>query len=173
MALTNFDDYQAQAAETAIYPASARLVYPALGLCGEVGELSAALAAGAPDDITQAECGDVLWYVAAVCRDANLSMQDIADNATTDLRTTAAVGAGLVAEGVKKWLRDFGCEMVEGHLPQKIANRVMPGLVMTMSALRQIGAVWGLDLLEVAEANLNKLRSRQERGVLQGDGDQR
>ena len=38
--MLSLNDYQDQANDTAIYPAEAMLVYPALGLTGEAGEVA-------------------------------------------------------------------------------------------------------------------------------------
>ena len=105
-------DYQRASRATAVYPgAGDNLTYPALGLCGEAGEVAEKIKKMVRDDagvLTDArrealagELGDVLWYVAQVATEARL------------------------------------------------------------------------DLSEVAQANLDKLRSRQERQVLQGSGDTR
>jgi NTP pyrophosphatase (non-canonical NTP hydrolase) len=105
-------DYQLRSRATAVYPgAGANLTYPALGLCGEAGEVAEKVKKTLRDDdgvLTDArraalagELGDVLWYLAQVATEA------------------------------------------------------------------------GLDLDEIAEGNIAKLRSRQERAVLQGSGDDR
>lgn len=109
------NEYQTGARTTALYPEHARIVYPALKLAGEAGEVAeklgklmrdegyvpgAALTAAQTEALGK-ELGDVLWYVA---------------NLAADL---------------------------------------------------------GLTLEEVAAANLAKLKSRQERGVLGGSGDDR
>lgn len=107
-----FDDYQREARKTAIYPREQRVVYPALKLAGEAGEVAEKVGkiirdseskfhTAAARDSLKKEIGDVLWYCAAIASDLNLSLRDIAD------------------------------------------------------------------------ANLEKLASRQERGVLQGSGDER
>lgn len=105
-------DYQARSRATAVYPdAGANLTYPALGLCGEAGEVAEKIKKTLRDDAgvltderrdaLAAELGDVLWYVAQVATEA------------------------------------------------------------------------GIDLAAAARANLDKLRSRQQRGVLGGSGDAR
>lgn len=38
--IATFDDYQTAAARTAIYPSNIRILYPALGLTGEAGEVA-------------------------------------------------------------------------------------------------------------------------------------
>ena len=76
--------------------------------------------------------------------------------------------AGEVAEKVKKVLRDrqgrFGPEAVE-------AIGLELGDVLWYVA--QLATELGLRLDDVATANLEKLSSRAERGVLAGDGDRR
>jgi NTP pyrophosphatase (non-canonical NTP hydrolase) len=84
-----FDQYQEQARETAIYPhLGGNLYYPVLGLCGEAGEVAEKVKKIYRDDngiVTDAkteeiakELGDVLWYVANVCCELNISMSKVA-----------------------------------------------------------------------------------------------
>lgn len=80
----NFKDYQQLAARTAIYPNRGNnLAYPALGLCGESGEVAEKIKKYIRDgtlnrvDIGM-ELGDVLWYVAALCDELGLDMQLVA-----------------------------------------------------------------------------------------------
>ena len=77
------NDYQRLAAETAIYSSSHRLLYPALGLAGEAGEVANKIKKMLRDNKfdregVAAELGDVLWYVAALARDLNVDLQDLA-----------------------------------------------------------------------------------------------
>jgi len=104
-------EYQRLSRRTAGYPREAWLSYPALGLCGEAGEVADHAKKTIRDDggavsaarraAMAAELGDVLWYVA------------------------------------------------------------------------QLATELGLDLEEIAQANLDKLLSRQRRGVISGEGDER
>ena len=83
-----FDDYQNQAKKTAIYPKSAGVMYPALGLTGEAGEVANKVKkivrdgyANSPPDWREQvahELGDVLWYCAALASDLGLSLGRIA-----------------------------------------------------------------------------------------------
>jgi NTP pyrophosphatase (non-canonical NTP hydrolase) len=108
----DLSEYQRRSRATAVYPgAGENLTYPALGLCGEAGEVAEKVKKALRDDggvltperreALAAELGDVLWYVAQVATEA------------------------------------------------------------------------GLDLGALAAANLDKLASRQARGVLSGSGDGR
>lgn len=76
--------------------------------------------------------------------------------------------AGEVAGKVKKVLRDregeFGDEQIKA-----IGDEL--GDVLWYVAI--LAADLGLSLDRIAEANVEKLRSRMERGVVGGDGDQR
>ena len=79
----DMDDYQNRAAETAIYSSKHAVIYPALGLAAEAGEVAnkvkKILRDGDFDRKAIAdEIGDCLWYIAALCRDLNVSMNDIA-----------------------------------------------------------------------------------------------
>lgn len=85
-----FEDYQIGAAKTAIYPGKGTimgLLYVALGL-GETGEVQGKVkkilrdSGGIVTDEKRmqiaAELGDVLWYVAAVCDELDISMMSVA-----------------------------------------------------------------------------------------------
>ena len=86
--MSDFNSYQRNASTTAIYPDEHRILYPALGLAGEAGEVAnkvKKLIRDGPDkrpdtwreDIAS-EIGDVLWYCAALATDLNLSLGMIA-----------------------------------------------------------------------------------------------
>ena len=79
----NFTQYQNRAAETAIYDRNHSVIYPALGLASEAGEVAGKIKKRMRDNESDLlaiahEIGDVLWYVAALCRDLNLSMEEVA-----------------------------------------------------------------------------------------------
>ena len=76
--------------------------------------------------------------------------------------------AGEVADHVKKAIRDDGGEITPERL-QAIAKEL--GDVLWYVA--QLATELGLDLEQIAEGNLEKLRSRHVRGVLAGSGDDR
>jgi NTP pyrophosphatase (non-canonical NTP hydrolase) len=108
----DLSEYQSLSRRTATYPrAGEDMTYPALGLCGEAGE---------------------------------------------------------VAEKVKKTLRDDA-----GVLSDERREALARELGDVLWYLAQLATEAGLDLETIAEDNLAKLLSRQERGVLRGSGDDR
>ena len=76
--------------------------------------------------------------------------------------------AGETAEKVKKAIRDDGGTLTE---ERRAAIGAELGDVLWYAA--QLATEAGLDLEELAEANLEKLLSRQRRSVLHGSGDTR
>lgn len=91
----DMEEYQSAAMETAIYPDA--LIYPMLGLQGEVGELSEKLKKFFRDNDYEVqmedcvaempaplrydmalECGDILWYLTAIASDLGYSLEEIA-----------------------------------------------------------------------------------------------
>jgi NTP pyrophosphatase (non-canonical NTP hydrolase) len=76
--------------------------------------------------------------------------------------------AGEVAEKVKKLLRDDG-----GVMSDERRAALAGELGDVLWYLAQVATEAGLELEEIAQANLDKLLSRQQRGVLSGSGDQR
>lgn len=76
--------------------------------------------------------------------------------------------AGEVAGKIKKIFRDR-----EGQITDHDVQELKGELGDVLWYLTQICTNLGLTLEEVAEANLDKLFSRQRRGVIGGDGDHR
>ena len=78
-----FNYYMDEAAQTAIYKQEYQIVYPALGLAAEAGEVANKVKKIIRDgeldhNSIVAELGDCLWYLAALCRDLNVDMADVA-----------------------------------------------------------------------------------------------
>ena len=84
----DFTKYQETAVETAIYPDTHRILYPALGMAGEAGEVANKVkkiirdgTENLPEDWKDqlaSEIGDVLWYCAALSNDIGIPLALIA-----------------------------------------------------------------------------------------------
>lgn len=85
----DLDTYQNESRRTAIYPAIGHpVVYPTLGLANEAGEVAgkikkifrdkSGVIGDAERAALQAELGDVLWYLAQVATELDLSLNDVA-----------------------------------------------------------------------------------------------
>ncbi len=84
-------EYQQAAKKTAIYPnVGSNFVYPTLGLAGEAGEIANKVKKILRDKNNQIdasdrqeinkELGDVLWYIAQLATELDLSLDEIAQN---------------------------------------------------------------------------------------------
>jgi NTP pyrophosphatase (non-canonical NTP hydrolase) len=76
--------------------------------------------------------------------------------------------AGEVAEHAKKAIRDD-----RGQVSDERRSAIAAELGDVLWYVAQITTELGLDLDQIAAANLQKLLSRQQRGVLSGSGDER
>ncbi len=86
----NFNDYQTKSRKTAKYPAIGHsVIYPTLGLVNEAGEVAGKIKKVFRDkegeinaetrDALKAELGDVLWYIAQVATELDLTLDEIAE----------------------------------------------------------------------------------------------
>ena len=92
-----FNEYQKWALKTAIYPENLRIMYPALGLAGEVGEVAEKVKKIYRDKdgligtetrvALQQEIGDVLWYTAVLAADLDLYLEDVAKSNIEKLKS--------------------------------------------------------------------------------------
>lgn len=84
-----FEEYQKQSRQTAVYPnVGNNFIYPTLGLAGEVGEAINKIKKISRDNGNildeerkqeiKKELGDVLWYLAQLATELNMSLEDIA-----------------------------------------------------------------------------------------------
>jgi NTP pyrophosphatase (non-canonical NTP hydrolase) len=92
----DFNEYQRKSRKTAAYPSIGHaVIYPTLGLVNEAGEVAGKIkkvfrdkngeigpeTRGALKD----ELGDVLWYIAQVCTELELNLDDVAEANITKL----------------------------------------------------------------------------------------
>ena len=92
----DFNSYQRIAKTTAIYPATHKILYPALGLAGEAGEVANKVKKLVRDGTSSlpkewkeqigSEIGDVLWYCAVLADDLGISLGKIASENETKLQ---------------------------------------------------------------------------------------
>jgi NTP pyrophosphatase (non-canonical NTP hydrolase) len=86
--MSDFNSYQRSAKGTAIYPDKYKILYPALGLAGEAGEVAnkvKKIVRDGPENMPEdwreqlaSELGDVIWYCAALASDLNISLGQVA-----------------------------------------------------------------------------------------------
>lgn len=99
----NFSDYQKKSRATAQYPSIGHpIIYPVLGLANEAGEVAGKIKKVFRDrggeisaetrNALQAELGDVLWYLAQVCTELELSMDEVAESNLAKLLDRQARG---------------------------------------------------------------------------------
>ena len=80
-------DYQISALETAVDPEQYNIIYPALGMTGEAGEVADKVKKVIRDNKSQfteekkreiaKEIGDVLWYCAVLAHDIGFSLEEV------------------------------------------------------------------------------------------------
>ena len=96
-------DYQTRSRSTALYPdIGARYIYPTLGLTNEAGDVAGKIKKifrdrggvlnDADREALQGELGDVLWYLAQLCTDLGLSLDDVAQANLAKLASRQARG---------------------------------------------------------------------------------
>lgn len=182
------DHYQEQAHVTAIYPPEIEILYPALGLADEFGELVEKIHLDQGN--VAKEMGDILWYVANLAWDLDLTLSVVVSRlgapATRFMnfqkwtdenrqsftlpnpRDFLAIKIGAICGLVKKLYRDDNSILTDER-----KGRIATNLAWTLAGVSVLSTQYGFLLTDIAEQNLHKLASRQERGTLHGDGDER
>lgn len=193
----NFDEYQKQAKLTAIYPnVGNNIMYPVLGLIAEYGELlcyyNDVINGGSSPKITletlQKEIGDVFWNIAACFSEIDENMSTI--NLRHSLNKCRSTGddyffnlmiiMGKLSSCAAKANRDNNGNILPQHLDafrsalqsfclcfETIIEDIFQGLFFFDFESKQ-----GF-IEKCLTQNINKLKDRQERNALQGDGDNR
>ena len=79
-----FNEYQLVSKDYAIYDENLQILYPAMGVANEAGELLGKIKKWKRDgtfdrDAIIAEMGDVLWYLAALAEDLDVGLSEVAE----------------------------------------------------------------------------------------------
>jgi len=100
--MRNLNEYQHSARKTAIYPHEYGIIYTALGLNGETGEIAEKVKKVIRDrdgvfdkeakNEMAKELGDVLWYVANMAHELGYALDEIADINLEKLESRAERG---------------------------------------------------------------------------------
>jgi hypothetical protein len=200
--------YQEGTADTAIYPEVGRgtptaVLYTALGLTNEAGELAGVVKKMLRDSTAQAtvrskvykEGGDILWYAARFLAELFIQMSDVcgdldvfadfqdatADPALSDgypdatrRSATAVLYCTLKLAGSAGKAADAATVVLDGSAsPTVMAAQVGEHMNAVMYWLARVADEVGLSLADIANGNRAKLLDRQERGVIGGSGDDR
>ena len=108
-----FNEYQKRALETALFPEKYKIIYPAIGLGNEAGEVLGKVKKWLRGDdgdgdmseerklALKDELGDVLWYLAVLARDLGLNLDEIAKLNIEKLKSRKERGA-LKGDGDKR-----------------------------------------------------------------------
>lgn len=156
----SFDAYQAFTNTVALYPKDVALPYTTLGLNGEPGEVAAKVAAIISKTLLATEGAAVDEK-----RDTMFQLHNL-------LKQISKISAE--AEKLKKALRKG-----EKKIPpiRKLTDEEKTEIALELGDVlwyvAQTAETLGIPLSQVADSNVKKLRSRKERGVIQGNGDNR
>jgi len=172
-------DYQSQALSTAIYDEKFKVIYPMLGLVDEFAEvIDKGLMAGDEKEVAK-ELGDFMWYFSVFVNDMNIDIDIFYILTETELVFLRGalydkvpdcfVSLGTIAGKIKKWIRDSNCITIDNEMKEIIISNLRVLFLYVQVAALDLG--YTLD--EVLQMNIDKLKSRQERGVLSGSGDNR
>ncbi|MEK7564181.1 MAG: nucleoside triphosphate pyrophosphohydrolase family protein [Patescibacteria group bacterium] len=98
------NEYQKQALTTAGHPDKYKIIYPAMGLGNEAGEVLGKIKKWLRGDdgdgpmseerkeALKGELGDVLWYLAVLAHDLDIPLEDIGKNNVDKLKSRQARG---------------------------------------------------------------------------------
>lgn len=160
----NLNEYQTSIPRFVRYAPSAERQYLALGLVSEIGELAGKFAkrlrgdAVADPDII-AEMGDCLFFIYMIRNRYNVGLMPT-------VRTFTIRHADHAIQ------RMFECAaQVYTEMQRDTVTPIT--LCMLEDCVDHLARLHQVTLDEVAEANYQKLASRAQRGVLQGNGDHR
>ena len=216
----NINEYQEKAISTAVYPKKYSIIYPTIGLAGEAGEISEKIVNmmeettifSIKDDLNETEheqyrndikkyrgdialeIGDVLWYLATLANDLNVTLSkciyiafgnhydefiDAQNNSSIGTSTNLHqcvihptlkmfTSVSKISELVKKYVRDSN-----EHMDDIRKHKICFEIGEVFKHLSCLCFDMQLEISNCADANLEKLFSRKKRDKIKGDGDHR
>lgn len=185
------EQYQTEAWKFAKYPnAGNNLAYVTLGLVGEFVELLHKIdknlstqniniyineqtqVSASPIEL---ELGDVMWYLSAYCTELKIKITDIiyteseyfeGVQVSKELSYTAVQCLGTISERVKKLIRDNDPNI--NYLEQ-----IKQQLTILFWIIKQFIKIYKYTLNNILEKNIAKLKDRENRNLISGEGDTR
>jgi len=173
-----FDEYQSLAQATAIYPGQGEplgKLYTILGLCGEAGEV-AEVASNFLDESIERHS---LLLVSYSCRISALLSKAIRDNDGNVNETQIQEICWLLEEigKISKINKNISKILKNKTIIKKLSNIDSEEMKKEFGDCLWFGAQmmkeFGLSMSSSAVKNINKLKSRKNRGVLNGEGGDR
>lgn len=185
--------YQNQARSTAVYlnKQNSEMIYPAMGLIGECGEVAEKIKKMIRDDDWEIpperrqailkELGDVMWYCANICCDTDNNLQIIYEMrghlVTQEIKSLPLIRkvihmnacAVQAAKELEEWyyFHERSMSFQSRHMS------IPPCLARIIVCVSQIAELLGYTLEYVCKNNIAKLAGREQRGTLNGEGDDR
>lgn len=180
LSISNLNQYQEEAKKTARYPnVGTNLVYPVLGLNGEIGELyeiwqEQGLAKSVKGENLY-EYGDVLWYFAAICSELNIDLADLCGYRALFITSFDGLSKACVCETatwqeVQRMCMELAgksmiiCNIVKkvsrddhGSLTEEKRKKIIEYLADAFVAWANILCQFEVDLSQVATDNIKKL----------------
>ena len=174
-------EYVDHTGDTAVFPGAGTqegLTYTTLGLIGELGEVAEHAKKSLRDDNgtftderrakMSKEVGDFMWYWSETSRAAGLNVLR-----TIKLSPTNRPGSRDVSECIRRlsWNVAEVCKSLSDEYRSPVRDTT--SVIENWLAMSLMEVVWvcngaGIDFTAILQANLEKLKSRKERGVLQG-----
>lgn len=176
------DDYQRAALVTWTRNPTpgAPLLYLALGVVDESGEVAGKVKKMHRDndgrwspDLRRSLCkelGDVLWYTAVMAHEAGHTLSSVVYHATRHPSRPNLLGRYTMARAAVLLCIRAGrlADCADGP-----AGLWLDALAEVILAIDAVSVCAGLTLPDIMAANINKLRGRQARGTIHGNGDDR
>lgn len=164
----NLETYAVEARKTQVFNPEHSLYYPVLGLCDEVAEFIEKDTLFYPQINSKdlvLEAGDVMWYFSCVCDYANMPITNFFTHEASTTPVELFITCGKIAGVIKKQLRDGTINTGKlGDLLELLSAQFLNILYQTLP---------DYTLEEILDMNIAKLRDRQMRNVIHGDGDNR
>lgn len=176
----NFKEFQIESRKTATYPRLDNdISYPLMGLCGECGELfekfkkvlrnnNGVMSQERIDGII-GELGDLSWYLFQIYSELKIDFQDNYIEIPVDKNKLNSILSILVA--INCCVSDIAIYCLSSN---KALMSILTDNGNTLIALvKEICTICGVGIEEVMDKNIEKLKSRMERNIIKGDGDNR
>lgn len=176
----DFKTYQTESRKTATYPGLDKdISYPLMGLCGECGELfekfkkvlrdnNGVMSQERIDGII-GELGDSLWYLFQIHSELKIDFQDNYTEVTINKNDLNSILKILVA--MNCCISDIAIYCLSSN--KTLISELTKRTNTLIALIKEICKICNITIEEIMDKNIEKLKSRLERNVISGEGDDR